>query len=64
MKAVAELYEHDRYAWTLENAALIRQGQLAEVDLEHVAEELAELRATAAARAGGSSGKAWSFPTT
>ncbi len=40
MKAVAELYEHDLYAWTLKNAALIRQGRLAEVDLEHVAEEL------------------------
>jgi hypothetical protein len=33
-------YEYDRYAWTLQNAALIRQGRLAEVDLEQVAEEL------------------------
>lgn len=33
-------YEKDFYAWALHNAALIREGKLAEVDLEHVAEEI------------------------
>lgn len=34
------LYDKDFYAWLLHNAALIREGKLAEVDLEHVAQEL------------------------
>ncbi len=33
-------YEQDFYAWLMHNARLIREGQFAEVDSEHVAEEL------------------------
>lgn len=33
-------YDADFYAWSLHNAALIRQGKLSEVDLENVAEEI------------------------
>lgn len=33
-------YNKDFYAWSLRNAALIRQGKLSEVDLENVAEEI------------------------
>jgi hypothetical protein len=35
-----ELYETDVYTWAMRNAALIRQGRFAEVDLENVAEEI------------------------
>lgn len=40
MNASANLYEQDFYAWTMKNAQLLRQGKLAEIDVEHVAEEL------------------------
>jgi hypothetical protein len=33
-------YEQDLYAWGRQNAELLRQGRLSEVDIEHVAEEL------------------------
>lgn len=33
-------YNKDFYAWALQNAKLIREGKLSEVDLEHVAEEI------------------------
>ncbi len=33
-------YEKDFYQWSLYTAALIRQGEFAKVDIEHVAEEL------------------------
>ena len=35
-----ELYDKDFYEWAMRNADLIRQGNLSEVDLENVAEEL------------------------
>jgi hypothetical protein len=38
--STAELYEQDRHAWALRNAELLRRRRLAEVDLEHIAEEL------------------------
>lgn len=37
------LYEEDFYTWAERQAALIRQGRFAEVDLDHVAEEIADL---------------------
>jgi hypothetical protein len=40
MNANANLYEQDFYAWTMQNAQLLRQGKLAEIDVEHIAEEL------------------------
>ncbi|HYZ62195.1 MAG TPA: DUF29 domain-containing protein [Acetobacteraceae bacterium] len=36
-------YDKDFYAWAMEQAALLREGRLAEIDLEHVAEEIESL---------------------
>ncbi len=36
-------HEQDFYAWTQEQAALLRQGQLDRLDLEHLAEEIETL---------------------
>jgi Domain of unknown function DUF29 len=33
-------YEHDFYAWSIEQAALLRAGKLAEADIAHIAEEI------------------------
>ena len=33
-------YDADFHAWATESAALIRQGHLAELDFNHIAEEL------------------------
>ncbi|MBF0551328.1 MAG: DUF29 domain-containing protein, partial [Deltaproteobacteria bacterium] len=35
-----ESYDRDFYAWTMNNAELIRQGRFSEIDIEHLAEEL------------------------
>ena len=40
MGTTASNYDSDFYAWAMEQAALIRAGNLAAVDLEHVAEEI------------------------
>ena len=40
MSRVIEGYDQDFYAWAMQNAELIRQGRFAEIDAEHVAEEL------------------------
>ncbi|ABC24364.1 DUF29 domain-containing protein [Rhodospirillum rubrum] len=34
------LYERDFYAWTREQAALLRSGQLSSADIDHIAEEI------------------------
>ena len=34
------LYDLDFYAWTTEQAGLLRAGKLSEADLEHIAEEI------------------------
>lgn len=39
-KAKQNEYETDFYAWSLHNAALIREGKLSKVDFKNVAEEL------------------------
>ncbi|MBS0961469.1 DUF29 domain-containing protein [Acetobacter thailandicus] len=36
----SSLYDHDFYAWTNEQAGLLRAGKLSEADLEHIAEEI------------------------
>jgi len=33
-------YDHDFYAWSTEQAGLLRAGRLAEADIEHIAEEI------------------------
>jgi hypothetical protein len=40
MSTLTELYDQDFYAWTQRNADLLRQGRAAEIDLEHLAEEI------------------------
>ena len=37
---MAELYEKDFYSWTQQQAALIRQGKLGELDLDNILEEI------------------------
>jgi len=39
-------YQQDYHAWTRHTAELIRQGQFAEIDIEHVAEELEDMGAS------------------
>lgn len=36
-------YEADFYTWTLEQAAALRDGRIAELDIEHLAEEIEDL---------------------
>jgi hypothetical protein len=33
-------YDQDFYSWALETIAALRSGRIAEVDLDHVAEEI------------------------
>jgi hypothetical protein len=35
-----QLYDQDFYAWTTEQAGLLRAGRLSEADVEHIAEEI------------------------
>lgn len=44
------LYEADGYAWYMEQARLIREGRLEEADLENIAEELADMGRSEAAK--------------
>lgn len=36
-------YDQDYHAWLLENARLLREGRLSEIDVEHIAEELQDM---------------------
>jgi hypothetical protein len=45
-KQTASLYEQDFYAWANEQAALLRAGQLAAADIEHIAEEIESMGKT------------------
>jgi hypothetical protein len=36
-------YDHDPYAWSLEQARLLRTGQLAAIDAENIAEEILDV---------------------
>jgi hypothetical protein len=40
---MSTLYERDFYAWTHQQAELLRQGRLGELDTEHLIEELNDL---------------------
>ena len=42
----SNLYEQDFYAWANEQAALLRSGQLAAADIEHIAEEIESMGKT------------------
>ncbi len=39
-KNIQKEYEKDFYAWTIQNAKLLRAGKLSEIDIEHIAEEI------------------------
>ncbi len=41
--AAAPLYDRDFYAWTQQQAALLRAGRLADADLEHLIEEVEDM---------------------
>ena len=43
MRTNAELYEQDLYAWTQEQVALLREGAVHELDLEHLIEEMEDV---------------------
>lgn len=40
MSARSPLYDSDFYAWSREQAELLRAGKLSEADIEHIAEEI------------------------
>ena len=42
----ATLHDRDFYAWTLQQAALLREGHLSEADIIHIAEELESMGAS------------------
>ncbi len=44
--APAPLYERDLYAWSQEQAALLRAGRLGEIDAENIAEEILDVGKT------------------
>lgn len=39
-KSIKREYEEDFYAWTTHNVKLLREGNLSEIDVEHIAEEI------------------------
>jgi len=43
---MSRLYDSDFHAWTAEQAALLRGGQLAEADIAHIAEEIESMGRT------------------
>ena len=46
MPARSPLYDSDFYAWSLEQAELLRKGELAQADIEHIAEEIESMGRT------------------
>src|ERR1700677_3089775 len=46
MPSKSALYDKDFYAWSHEQAALLRAGKLGQVDIEHVAEEIESMGKT------------------
>ena len=45
MAHLSTLYDQDFHAWALQSAELIRTGQLEQLDLEHLAEEVEDMGA-------------------
>jgi hypothetical protein len=46
MSAKDSLYDRDFYAWSSQQAALLRAGKLQQADLEHIAEEIESMGKT------------------
>jgi hypothetical protein len=44
--AQSPLYDRDFYAWASEQAAMARDGKLAQADIEHIAEEIESMGKT------------------
>ena len=42
----ATLHDRDFYAWTLQQASLLREGRLSEADIDHIAEALESMGAS------------------
>jgi len=42
-KETTLLYDRDFFEWTARNAQLLREGRLAEADIEHIAEEIQDM---------------------
>jgi len=42
-KEAAPLYDRDFFEWTARNAQLLREGRFADVDVEHLAEEIEDV---------------------
>jgi hypothetical protein len=43
MGTPTELYQSDFYEWALTNAHLLRNGQISEIDIQHIADELEDM---------------------
>ena len=43
VRPTAKLYDEDFGLWTAEAARLLREGRFAEIDVEHVAEEIEDM---------------------
>ena len=39
----SQIYREDYHAWALQNAHLLREGRLADIDIENIAEELEDM---------------------
>ena len=46
MPAKSPLYDQDFYAWSREQAELLRAGELGQADIEHIAEEIESMGRT------------------
>ena len=46
MSAKSTLYDRDFYAWSQQQAALLRAGKLQQADIEHIAEEIESMGKT------------------
>ncbi len=46
MPSKSALYDKDFYAWSREQAALLREGRLGQADIEHIAEEIESMGKT------------------
>ena len=45
-ESMSDLYERDFYAWTHQQAGLLRAGRLSAADIEHIAEEIESMGKT------------------
>ena len=58
---LSDLYERDVYAWSKEQAELLRAGRFTELDLEHIIEEIEDVGAACIVRSAHGCGPSWSI---